>query len=138
MDEANARLRAHGYRLTAQRKAVLKTLTETDRECAQSVEDVHAKARLHLKGIGLTTIYRTLQILAAGGLVEEIYLGDGRVRYELADREGHHHHLICLLCGRVRRVKPCVLAPAPEIAGAGGFRVTGHRLELVGYCPACQ
>jgi Fe2+ or Zn2+ uptake regulation protein len=85
--------------------------------------------------IGLVTVYRTLELLVREGWVDRWQEG-GVARYELA--RPHHHHLVCLRCGSVVRWEDC---PVDLPAGAkleAGFLVTGHRLEVLGYCPSCQ
>lgn len=122
------------HRLTPQRRAVLRALEELG--CAQDVDAIHARARQFLPRIGRVTVYRALDLLQAQGLVEVLYLGDGRTRYELA--RPHHHHLICLRCGRLEPFEGCNVTTLARAARTRGFRVTGHRLELVGYCARCQ
>ncbi len=121
-------------RLTPQRRAVLRALEELG--CAQDVDAIHARARTFLPRIGRVTVYRTLDLLQAQGLVETVHLGDGRTRYELA--RTHHHHLLCLGCGKLEPVEGCNVATLVRAARARGFWVTGHRIELVGYCARCQ
>ncbi len=124
--------RAH--RLTPQRRAVLRALEELG--CAQDVDAIHARARTFLPRLGRVTVYRTLDLLRAQGLVEALHLGDGRTRYELA--RAHHHHLVCLACGKLEPFEGCNVAALVRAARTRVFRVTGHRLELVGYCVRCQ
>ncbi|MDR5710291.1 MAG: transcriptional repressor [Armatimonadota bacterium] len=121
-------------RLTPQRRAVMRALEELG--CAQDVDAIHARARRFLPRIGRVTVYRALDLLQAEGLVEALHLGDGRTRYELA--RTHHHHLICLRCGRLEPFEECNVAALARAARTRGFRVTGHRLELMGYCARCQ
>lgn len=124
-----------GLRLTGPRRAVIHALEEGG--CLQSVEETHARARRLHHGVGLVTVYRVLELLRDRGLVHEVHLGDGRARYELTDAgPRHHHHLICLSCGRVETLRRCLIASVP-LSAAEGFRVTGHRLDLYGYCRAC-
>lgn len=105
--------------------------------CARSAEEVYRRAKRDRSNLGLVTVYRTLDALVAEGLAQAVHLGDGRVRYELTD-SGHHHHLVCLSCGTVERVEGCLLRADAGKRGGRGFTVTGHRLELVGYCAACR
>ncbi|MDR5693815.1 MAG: Fur family transcriptional regulator [Armatimonadota bacterium] len=136
MDELRQELKIRGYRLTSQREAVLRAIYEG--ACTQSVEEIHERAKQWLPSLGLTTVYRTLELLKHARKVQEIYLGDGKVRYEPI-LETHHHHLICQVCGKVEPVEGCFLSP---FEGAtlvrNGFQILGHRLELYGRCRDCQ
>jgi Fe2+ or Zn2+ uptake regulation protein len=127
-------MRAHGHRITPQRRAVLHALAALG--CARSAEEVLARARYDHPGLGLVTVYRTLEALVEEGLAQSIHLGDGRARYELTET-GHHHHMICLSCGTVERLEGCLLRRGARLR-TGGFAVTGHRLELFGYCADCR
>ncbi|MDQ7842979.1 MAG: transcriptional repressor [Armatimonadota bacterium] len=139
MDDAVAtvaeRLRRHGRRMTVQRRAVLEAMAALG--CAQDAEAIHQRARRAHGRLGLVTVYRTLEAFVAEGLAERVFFGDGRARYELQDRR-HHHHLVCLGCGRVARLEGCRLPPPPQLGRLHGFRVTAHRLELFGYCRDCR
>jgi Fe2+ or Zn2+ uptake regulation protein len=127
-------MRAHGRRITPQRRAVVHALAALG--CAGSAEEVLARARRDYRRLGLVTVYRTLDALVAEGLAQALYLGDGRTRYELTDT-GHHHHMTCLSCGMVERLEGCLLRRGVRLR-TGGFAVTGHRLELFGYCANCR
>jgi Fe2+ or Zn2+ uptake regulation protein len=91
-----------------------------------------------------SSVYRNLAILEEVGVVQKVVSTDDRARYELSeDLMGHHHHLICVSCGRV---DDFVVAPRAEreieriletAIGTAGFRPSGHRLDLVGTCVGC-
>ena len=91
-----------GFRITFGREAILDVLSKANKHL--SAEDIYMKIHPSHPSIGLTTIYRTLEILANIGLVFKFDFGDGRARYELAEgfqKENHHHHLVCTECKRV-------------------------------------
>jgi Fe2+ or Zn2+ uptake regulation protein len=125
-----------GWRMTAQRRAVLQAMS--DLGCARAAEEIHARARRFHSRLGLVTVYRTLAALTRDGLAQGIHLGDGRARYELTEQGRHHHHLVCLSCGNVERLDGCLVQPVQGAARRHGFTVTGHRLELFGYCATCR
>ncbi len=120
-------------RTTWQRTAVLQAM-QTAR-CHVPAEDIHRRLRRGGRSIGLATVYRALEAFVREGLVEPVYVGDGRIRYGLA--ANHHDHLICLGCGEWKPLDECVV-PRPSGPIASGFRVTGHQLKLHGYCAQCQ
>lgn len=97
----------------------------------QSLEGIRSRC----PGVGMVTVYRTLDLLSELGLVRRLDLGDGP-RYELA--EDHHHHLICEGCGSVEEFERCPLdlRLLPEVGG--GFEVRAHSLEVYGRCTSCR
>jgi len=97
--------------------------------------------------IGLTSVYRTLDILANLGIVFKLDFGDGRARYELAEAPGgerHHHHLVCTGCGRVIDYKDFIdremalIRQAEEgLSKKYHFRITNHQIQFYGFCDQC-
>ena len=91
-----------------------------------------------------SSLYRNLAILEQCGAVHRLASTDDAARYELAEElSGHHHHVVCSICGRIDDV---VLPPAIERAlGEAAteareqrdYLVDSHRLELVGTCADC-
>ncbi len=122
------KIRGRGYKATPQRVAVLEAISA---EQHQSLEGIRSRC----PGVGMVTVYRTLDLLSGLGLVRRLDLGDGP-RYELA--EDHHHHLICEDCGNVTEFEQCPLDPRqlPEVGG--DFEVRAHSLEVYGRCSACR
>jgi Fe2+ or Zn2+ uptake regulation protein len=91
-----------------------------------------------------SSVYRNLAVLEGVGVVQKVVSSDDRSRYELAeDLMGHHHHLICVSCGRVDdfvvppRAERTVEAVLERAIGDTGFRAAGHRLDVVGICAQC-
>ena len=91
-----------------------------------------------------SSVYRNLAVLEQVGVVQKVVSSDDRTRYELAeDLMGHHHHLICVSCGRVDdfvvppRGERSVEAVLERAISATGFRSAGHRLDVVGMCADC-
>jgi Fe2+ or Zn2+ uptake regulation protein len=91
-----------------------------------------------------SSVYRNLAVLEQTGIVQKVVSSDDRARYELAeDLMGHHHHLICVRCGRVDdfvvspRAERSVEAVLERAIGETGFRPAGHRLDVVGTCAEC-
>lgn len=129
-------LRAHGYKLTRQRLAVIRALRETDEHMTPG--DVLERGRTSYPRLGLTTIYRTLEILSELGFVRRVHLEEGCRAYAQA-KERNGHHLVCQSCHRVVDFPCSGLEELIEsTAQRTGFAVESHLLELVGLCPACQ
>jgi Fur family ferric uptake transcriptional regulator len=122
-------------RSSKQRDAVLAAVRSTmDHPTA---EWVHRQARRHLPRIGLGTVYRNLQSLAADGLIREIHTGGQAARFD--GNTGRHYHIRCLTCGRVNDLPLSVDTRIEEEAGrAMNYRVLGHHVEVQGLCPLCQ
>ena len=92
-----------------------------------------------------STVYRNLAVLESAGVVVKVLTNGDRAAFELAEElKGHHHHLVCVVCGdvfdidiphKVERLLDEGLAPT---VAAAGFVLTGHRLDLLGRCAKCS
>ncbi|MCX7795568.1 MAG: transcriptional repressor [bacterium] len=135
MDRANELLRGIGEKCTEQRKLILKALLELARPV--SADELY----MYLSGkgrIGRTTVYRTLELFEQKKLVKRIIFKDGIIRYE-STHLGHHHHLICLSCGKVFSIKKCAISSLDGfIIEDTDFLVTEHFLEFYGFCEKCR
>jgi Fur family ferric uptake transcriptional regulator len=124
-------------RPTRQRAAVEALLVDIDD--FMSAQDVHARLRARGKSVGLATVYRTLQTMAAGGDVDMMRTGDGEAVYRRCSSGHHHHHLVCRSCGRTVEVEgPAVESWADKIGAENGFSDVHHTLEIFGTCSNCQ
>jgi Fur family transcriptional regulator, ferric uptake regulator len=124
-------------RNTRQRAEVLALLAGTDE--FRSAQQLHAELRARGSGVGLTTVYRTLQLLADAGEVDQMRMDDGEQRYRRCSRSQHHHHLVCRSCGRtVEAEAPAVERWAEKLASEHGFADVEHTLEIAGTCPDCR
>jgi len=122
-------------RPTRQRAAVLAVLDQADDFL--SAQDLHARLRGSGQSVGLSTVYRTLQALAAAGDVDVILTGEGESRYRSCST-GHHHHLVCRSCGRTVEVRNSTVEGwASAVAAEHGYRDVSHILEVFGLCPEC-
>ncbi len=130
------RLRASKYKLTRQRQAVLSAIASS--ESHLDAAEVYEKASAECPGIGLTTVYRTLDILVQLGLARRVHLEEGCHRYAPAS-EGHRHHLVCTGCGRAVEFVGCDLSSFLDaVASETGFEIEEHWLQLLGKCPSCK
>lgn len=124
-----------GVRSTRQRSAISALLSDIDE--FRSAQELHDELRKRGEGIGLTTVYRTLQSLADAGMVDVLRTDSGESVYRQCS-SGHHHHLVCRHCGRTVEVEgPTVEAWAETIAGEHGFTEVSHTLEVFGTCRDC-
>ena len=135
-----------GYRMTMPRQIILDVLSRTVDHL--SAEDVYHKVHGSYPSIGLTTVYRTLELLVRAGLIHKFDFGDGRARYELAqgsEKPGHHHHLICTGCGNIIDYADFIdeeieLLKKTEkgLSKKYNFKITNHLIQFYGLCAKCQ
>ncbi len=124
-----------GLRSTRQRTAVARLLDNT--EDFRSAQEIHDELRRGGEGIGLTTVYRTLQSLADAGEIDVLRIGSGEAVYRRCSSH-HHHHLVCRHCGHTVEVEgPAVERWAEKVAGQHGFAEVSHTVEVFGRCTDC-
>ena len=128
VDEIERACRAKGLRITGQRRVIARVLGEA--EDHPDVVELHRRAATVDDRISLSTVYRTLKLFEAEGIIEKLEFLGGRSRYERAPKE-HHDHLINLATGEVLEFRSEEIeALQTEIAKRLGFRLVSHRLEL--------
>lgn len=133
VDEALALLKEKGYRPTEKRKEILTYLSHQNKYI--SVKEVIDFLKKDNPGLSYETVYKNLALFAEFGILEETEL-DGEKRYQLrCDTDHHHHHLICLKCGKSRTIENCPMGELPKV---DGFDITGHKFEIYGYCRECH
>jgi Fur family ferric uptake transcriptional regulator len=122
-------------RNTRQRGEVLALLEEVDD--FRSPQQLHVDLRERGAKVGLTTVYRTLQLLVDAGEVDTMRLPTGEQLYRRCGRS-HHHHLVCRQCGTTVEVEgPAVERWADKLAAEHGYTDVSHTLEIFGTCPRC-
>jgi Fur family ferric uptake transcriptional regulator len=103
-----------------------------------SAQQIHAELRNQGEQVGLTTVYRHLQVLSEDGTVDTIRDTGGETLYRRCRTDTHHHHLTCRKCGTSVEVEGrAVERWAEQVAAEAGFTDIGHTVELFGFCPAC-
>ena len=131
----HAKLRARGYRLTPQRELVLDAVTSLGHA---TPDEIAERVRATARGVNISTVYRTLELLEELGLVVHTHLGHGAPTYHAAD-DADHLHLVCRECGGVNEVAPEVLdSAAQQIAAKHGFTVDASHFAIFGICAACR
>ncbi len=124
-----------GRRSTRQRTAVAELLEQLSD--FRSAQELHEELRKRGQGIGLTTVYRTLQSLADAGEIDVLRTDSGEAVYRRCS-DHHHHHLVCRNCGRTVEVEgPAVEKWAERVASENGFSEVSHTVEVFGTCAAC-
>ncbi len=90
------------------------------------------------KSIGLTSIYRSLDLFESLGITFKIINGSA-VKYKFCELEDHHHHIICKRCGRVVELRFCDIEGWSEkVKESTGYEVTDHQLSFYGFCRSCR
>jgi Fur family peroxide stress response transcriptional regulator len=134
-DQFVAALRTAGYRITPQRVAVCRALAES-REHPTPLA-LFERLSKELPGLSQATVYNTLSLLRDLDEVVEVGAGQERTHYEPDLRP--HVNLICLRCGKIEDLDEPEIAPLSErVAAAQRMRLKSARLDLYGYCQACQ
>ena len=124
------RCETKGLRMTGQRRIIASVLDDSDDH--PDVEALYERSSEQDDGISLATVYRTVKLFEEAGILDRVEFGDGRARYEDAERD-HHDHLIDLTTGEVIEfVDPDIEALQEKIAAKFGYKLKGHRLELYG------
>jgi Fur family ferric uptake transcriptional regulator len=125
-------------RQTKQAAAIEEVLREADG--FRTAQELHDELRHRGDRVGLTTVYRHLNLLAEHHLADIVHRGDGETQYRLCgaatpETDGHHHHIVCRECGRsVEVAGPEVEAWADRVAAAAGYTEISHTVELFGLC----
>lgn len=137
VDAFTTYLRDHGLPVTAQRMAIADIMLGADRHL--SADDVALELARRESGIGLATVYRTIELLLKSGLLVERDFGEGFRRYEPARDAPHHEHLLCTVCGKVREFRDERLERMTTlVAESHGYARQRHRLVIYGVCDDCQ
>ncbi|MDD3890398.1 MAG: Fur family transcriptional regulator [Syntrophomonadaceae bacterium] len=132
------RLEKADYKLTQQRRAVLEVMRE-NRGGHLTAEEVLYGARQKVPNIGIATVYRTLERLAAIEILYKTIFDEGKYRYELADLSEHqHHHVLCVGCGKIFEVEEGLLDSLEEHLERDGFEIVNHQLKVYAYCSECR
>ena len=140
IEQIDARLREAAIRLTRGRREVVDTLARARGPVSA------AEIQIHLDGaVPLSSIYRTLGVLTQTDVASLHHSRDGVTRYELAEPlQQHHHHLVCISCGRIDDVEFAAEAEAivhevvAGVASDRGFIAVNHALEIEGTCEECS
>ena len=128
-------LRSRGYRVTPQRQLVLEAVAALDHA---TPEEIAASVQRTARGVNISTIYRTLELLDSLGLVAHTHLNHGAPTYHLATEAGHVH-LVCQDCGKIDEASPEEVAPLTKaLDERHGFETNVSHLTVFGRCHDCR
>ena len=129
-------IRRKGLRFTPEREIIVREIFEIHDHF--DVDELYLRLRNKGKKLSKASIYRTIPLLIDCGLIQEVYHEDGHMHYEHIYGHEPHAHLRCLSCRRVEEFTDERLREIEKEASQRfGYRFTGFRFELIGYCPEC-
>ena len=139
LENIYSKIHEKDYKVTPQRKIILKTILESSNEHLSS-EELYNKVKNKNPEIGLATVYRTLDLLVELEVLQKLDFGDGKRRYEFSDHKvHHHHHLICIRCNKVFEFEDDLLDSLENaIMLKVNFKVLDHHLKFYGLCKQCN
>jgi Fe2+ or Zn2+ uptake regulation protein len=133
------RLRGIDQRYTAGRRAIVELLARAGHPV--SIGDIADR----LPDLPRSSAYRHLVDLQAAGVVRRVAANDDFARFEFAeDLTEHHHHLLCVSCGKVIDITPSedfeqtIAGQLDVLAHKEGFQPHSHRVDVLGVCATCQ
>ncbi|ADU29898.1 Fur family transcriptional regulator [Evansella cellulosilytica] len=134
VEDALKKLKDEGYKYTDKRQDMLEFFSDAKRYLP--AKDVLEYLQEKYKGLSFDTIYRNLSLFVELGILEMTELdGEKKFRFTCAT-DDHHHHLICLDCGKTKHIHTCPMETVPF--GSEDFQVVGHKFEIYGYCNTCH
>ncbi|MFW6034918.1 MAG: Fur family transcriptional regulator [Halanaerobiales bacterium] len=132
------KLSQNNYKVTSQRKDIIKVLINNQNK-HYSAEELYKKVRDINHDVGLATIYRTLEILSKLNIVHQLDFDSNYRRYELNIEGHHHHHLICLKCGKIIEFNDNELEEfEKDLEKEYKFKISKHRIKFYGVCSECS
>lgn len=136
MDSNKEKLRRSGLKNTRTRAALIEVLEQSERPL--SAEEVFLGLKRKKRAANLSTVYRALEAMAEKELVSKLSItGEDRSLYEL-NRLLHRHYLVCLRCKKILAISYCPLGDyEKKLSESTGFEISGHKLDVYGYCPDC-
>ncbi|MFH1453116.1 MAG: transcriptional repressor [Armatimonadota bacterium] len=142
----HGKFRECGFRFTVPRQYILQVLKKSEGHLP--AEEIYFKVRKLHSGTGLTTVYRTLELLVNMGVLSKIDTGEGKSRYELVEGisgKKHHHHLVCTKCGKIidyadfmEKEKEFLAQTEKGLSAKYDFDIKNHKIYFTGFCKKCR
>lgn len=134
VEEAMELLKEKGYKHTGKREELLQLFSERDQYL--SAKDVLQALQANYPRVSFDTIYRNLSLFSTLGIFEETELsGEKHFRFRCTHSANHHHHFICLTCGKTKQIATCPMEILRE--DLANYQVEDHKFEIYGTCPDC-
>ncbi|MCX7709106.1 MAG: transcriptional repressor [Clostridia bacterium] len=130
-------LKREGLKNTKHRTSILEVMEHS--EVPLTAEEIFIRLKEWNVAISLSTVYRVLETLVTKDLVNKSSISnDSKALFEI-NRMEHKHHLVCMGCKKMVSVEGCPFEEfEKKIQGTNGFDITGHKLEIYGYCAECK
>lgn len=129
-------LKNQKLKATPKRLAILRVLT--DATVYLGPKEIWEQLKKDFKKLGLPTVYRNLEELVDAGLVSRIIHPNRRLYYFLCENRQHHHHFICVQCGKVQDIGFCAQDQLhKEVTRLHGGKILSHTLQVNGLCSSC-
>ncbi len=125
-----------GKRYTQARKRIFTAIETMDKPV--SAQEIYDFIKKNYEEVDLASIYRNLELMNKSDAVNVILFGEGKKRYELKNKKGHHHHLFCEGCGDIKDIKMKEENLLKNVKDSQGYLIKKHNLEFFGLCPNCQ
>ncbi|MGM0419625.1 MAG: Fur family transcriptional regulator [Bacillota bacterium] len=126
------------YKLTSQRKAILKVLIQ-NKDKHFSAEELYEEVKKINPEMGLATVYRNLELFCRLDITHMLEFDSNFKHYELVFSEDHHHHLICVNCNKIIEFNDDdLISFENRLAREYNFEMKDHYIKFYGYCEDCQ
>ena len=131
-------LSSNNYKLTSQRNYILKVLIKNPNRHF-SADELYEEVKKINPDVGLATIYRNLELFCRLGIAHRLDFDNEYKCYELSIKGNHHHHLICVKCGKIIEFNDRVIEDfEQEIKSFYDFKITDHTIKFYGICNECR
>jgi len=142
----HGRFRGKGFRMTIPRQVILETLNTSENYL--TADELYMIVHREYPGIGIATIYRTLNLLEQMNIVNKIDIGDGKARYEIAKQDvdvPHYHQMICTNCSRIIKYErfsdeelELMKKVQKQLEESYDFTIQRHVVQYYGICGDCR